>query len=131
NGVKEGDRILRIGDKQAATLMSAEAAANLLKGDPDTTVELELGSIMDGKRVLKLKRQLVRMPSVSEPRFLDVRLGIGYLQLLGFHETTLEELNLAISKLQSDGMRTSILDLRGNPADMFDVARQVVELVVA
>src|SRR5207244_5124046 len=77
------------------------------------------------------RRQVVRLASVSEPRFLDATQGIGFLQVVAFQETTLEELNLAIEKLQAQGMRALIMDLRGNPGGLFEVARQVVERFVS
>jgi carboxyl-terminal processing protease len=70
---------------------------------------------------------VVHVPSVSEPRFLDDRLGIAYLQIAGFQETTVPELDLAIAKLQSAGMRVLILDLRGNLGGLFETALQVTE----
>jgi carboxyl-terminal processing protease len=124
-----GDRILRIDGKSGAAL--AETAVELLRGEPGTTVEIEAQTGKKEPRVLKLKRQVIRLASVSEPRFLDLAQGIGYLQLLAFQESTVEELNLAIEKLQAQGMRALILDLRGNPGGLFDVARQVVERFVS
>ncbi|HEV3078649.1 MAG TPA: S41 family peptidase [Gemmataceae bacterium] len=129
NDLLYGDRILRIDGKSGLAL--AEAAVELLRGEPGTTVEIEAQTGKKEPRVLKLKRQVVRLASVSEPRFLDLAQGIGYLQLLAFQESTVEELNLAIEKLQAQGMRALILDLRGNPGGLFDVARQVVERFVS
>jgi carboxyl-terminal processing protease len=138
--LKKGDRILRIGNRQAST-MTAEEAADLLKGAPDTTVELEVRGLDAKSHVYKLRRQVVRLPSVSTPGFLpdpvrptsmpDPDQRIGYLQLFAFQENTIDELNEAIAKLQADGMRALVLDLRGNPGGLFDVARQVVERFVA
>jgi carboxyl-terminal processing protease len=132
NGLKKGDRILRIGNKSTVAL-SPEAAAELLKGDPETSIEVEIAQPGDMKpHALKLKRQIVRIPSVYVPDVpLDRELRVGYLQLLTFQETTVEELNLAIEKLQAQGMRALVLDLRGNPGGLFDVARQVVERFVS
>jgi carboxyl-terminal processing protease len=138
--LKKGDRILRIGNRQAA-MLTAEEAADLLKGAPETTIEVEVRGLDTKSHVYKLRRQVVRLPSVSTPAFLpdavrpasmaglDQR--IGYLQLLAFQENTIEELNEAIAKLQAEGMQALVLDLRGNPGGLFDVARQVVERFVA
>jgi carboxyl-terminal processing protease len=125
-GLKVHDRVLKIGDKPAANL-PVETAHELLKGKPDTTVELEVLGPGDARpRKVTLKRQVLHIPSVAEKGFLDRALGIGYVQILGFQETTLQELDLAIVKLQAAGMKVLILDLRGNLGGLFDVARQVV-----
>ena len=107
--------------------MAAAAANDMLKGEAGSKVELEVANGDKRPRVVQLKRELVRAPSVSDPRFLEERSGIGYLRILGFQEATVQELDLAITKLQVAGMKTLILDLRGNPGGLFDVALQVAE----
>src|SRR5262249_23514050 len=131
--INVGDKVIRIGSKSFTNVGPEDAAnaADLLRGDADTTVELEVKDRDNRPHVVTLRRQILRIPSVSEPRLLDRDRGIGYVQLLAFPENTLEELNEAIAKLQSLGMRALILDLRGNPGGLFEVARQVVERFVA
>ncbi len=130
-GVKAGDRVLRIGDRGAMGL-TADGARQLLGGEKGSTVEIELLGMFDMRaRVVKLQRRPLVIPSVSEPRFADPQSGIGYLQLTGFQETTVRELNAAVARLQAMGMRVLILDLRGNPGGLFYVARQVVERFIS
>src|SRR5262249_6821957 len=131
NGLKAGDRIARIGTKSALGL-SVEAATELLKGEVGTTVAVEVISPGDMKpRTVQLRRHYIHVPSLSEPRFLDQQMGVGYLQLVTFQESTLQELDEAILKLQEAGMRTLILDLRANQGGLFEVAVQVVERFVS
>jgi carboxyl-terminal processing protease len=123
--LKTGDRVLRINGRTTANL-SADAATELLKGNLDTTVKLEVLSVGDQRsRTLVLRRQLIHVPSVSMPRILEM--GVGYLQLVSFQETTPAELDDAILKLQMAGMKVLVLDLRGNAGGLFEEARQVVE----
>ena len=125
-----GDRIVRIENKTGSAL--ADSATELLKGESGTSVELVVQTGKKEPRLLKLRRQVVRLASVSEPR-LDgpPDKKVGFLQVVAFQETTLEELNLAIEKLQAEGMQALVLDLRGNPGGLFEVARQVVERFVS
>jgi carboxyl-terminal processing protease len=125
-GLKVGDQITRIGT-QSASQMSAERARELLKGEVDTTIDVEVTTSEMRPQFVQLKRLAVAVPSVSEPRFLDERREIGFLQLIAFQETTLAELNDAMQRLQAAGMRVLILDLRGNPGGPFDIAVRVVE----
>jgi carboxyl-terminal processing protease len=130
-GLKAGEQIVRVGNKLTSGML-AEAVAELLKGEADTTVVLEVVAAGQTKsREVELKRQVVHVPSLSEPRFLDDQLAIGYLQLVTFQETTVRELDLAILKLQQAGMRALILDLRGNQGGLFEVAIQVVERFIS
>jgi carboxyl-terminal processing protease len=126
-GVKVGDRVLRIAGKTIADLPT-ERAGELLQGEAGSGVELEVQGVGEAQpHFVQLRRQELVLPSVSEPRFIDERLGIGYLQLVGFQETTVQELDAAITQLQMDGMRVLVLDLRGNPGGLFDVAVQVAQ----
>ncbi len=129
-GLQQRSRITRIGTKLTAKL-PAEAAAELLKGEVNSIVELEVVNSKGVPRLVKLKRQVISVASVSDPRFLDEALRIGYLQLAGFQETTLRELDVAILRLQDAGMKVLILDLRGNGGGLVDVARHVVERFVS
>jgi C-terminal peptidase prc len=129
-GIKAGDHITRIGS-QSTSNMTTETALELLKGEADTTIDVEILTSAMQPQLVQLKRQYVLVPSVSEPRFLDERREIGLLQLVAFQTTTLAELDDAILRLQAAGMKVLILDLRGNPGGPFDIAVQVVERFLA
>jgi carboxyl-terminal processing protease len=130
-GLKLGDRLLRI-DRRLSKNLSSEGAAELLKGEVGSTVELEVmhpGETMP--RTVKLTRQAITLPSVVVAQMLEPGSGIGYLQLAGFQKTTLQEMDEAIARLKMEGMKVLILDLRGNPGGLFNVAVQVAERFLA
>lgn len=124
------DRLVRI-DKVPVSKMTPESALERLRGEPGTSVEVELQSPGRPPRTLKLAREAVALSSVSAPQFLDTVNGIGYLQLVGFQETTADEMEKAISDLKIRGMKVLILDLRGNPGGLFEVAVQIAERFLA
>jgi carboxyl-terminal processing protease len=129
-GLKPRQRITRVGDKLTAKL-PLEAVVELLKGQVDSEISLDV-DMGDGRpRTVKLRRQVITVASVSQPRFLDASLGIGYLQIAAFQETTVDELDRAISSLQGSGMKVLLLDLRGNLGGLVDVATQVVERFIS
>ena len=128
-GIQVDDRILRIDQKPVESL-SAESALEKLRGEPGTTVQLQVWIAATRQtRTLVLTREAVLIPSVSPPQCLEP--GIGYLQLTGFQETTVEEMQKAIQDLQLQGMKVLILDLRGNPGGLFEAAIQIAERFLA
>lgn len=126
-GLKAGSWLTRINQRSTVAL-TQEAAEDLLRGEVGSTVEVEvIGGDMRA-RVVKLTRQTVPLPSVSEPRLVGDRMfGIGYLQVIGFQESTVQEIDDALAKLQAAGMKVLILDLRGNPGGLVEVAIQIVQ----
>src|SRR5262249_43826193 len=126
-GVRTGDHVLRVAGRNLA-LLSPDTIAERLKGDLGSSVELEVLPYGEtAPRTIRLTRQAVHVPSVSEPRFVGDRMaGIAYVQIVAFQESTPRELDEALMKLQMAGVRALLLDLRGNPGGAADAAVQVV-----
>jgi carboxyl-terminal processing protease len=121
-GIQAGDHIVAVGQVTTAGLATDEAA-NLLQGAPGTTVQLWIQSPSDSApRRLVLKRRQVEVQSVSVADMASPSEGIGYVQLSGFQKSTLSELDRAVTSLQRHGMRSLILDLRGNPGGLLTSA---------
>jgi carboxyl-terminal processing protease len=57
--------------------------------------------------------------------YVDRPNQIGYIRLISFSETTADELRAALAKLQKDGLRGVILDLRTNPGGLLRSAVDV------
>jgi carboxyl-terminal processing protease len=69
----------------------------------------------------------VEVESVANVKMVDPAAGIGYLQLNGFQKTSTEELDKAIAVLRRQGMTSLVLDLRGNPGGLLNVAVEMAE----
>jgi carboxyl-terminal processing protease len=130
-GLKPGDHLVRVGRRPTAN-WTAETAAARLRGAPGSIVELEVLSPGYAEpRTLALARQAVPGPSVFAVDLLDPEAGVGYFHLLTFQHSTVQEINDALLRLQTDGMKVLILDLRGNPGGLFEVAVQVARRFLA
>ena len=70
-------------------------------------------------------RQKFAVQSIVDVRIQESSQGIGYLKLEQFAESTTQELDQALMKLHRQGMKSLILDLRGNPGGLLTTAISV------
>jgi carboxyl-terminal processing protease len=125
-GLKPNDRITRI-DGQPTENWSEEMAGARLQGKAGSSVEIELLSVGEmTPHSVKLMRQPVQVPSVEWEAV--PREGVGYIHVLTFQDTTVQELKDVILQLQTAQMKALVLDLRGNPGGSFKAAVQIAEM---
>jgi carboxyl-terminal processing protease len=128
-GVRAGDRIIVI-DGQVTSSMSTDQAANLLQGIEGSLAALTVVGT-DGKdRQMTVRRRRVDVPSVDQVAIVDRDKGIGYCRLTCFQKTTARDLDAALWKLQRDGMRSLIVDVRGNPGGLLVASVDAVDRFV-
>jgi carboxyl-terminal processing protease len=125
-GLKAGDEITRVGVREIRG-MSLDEAAGLLQGTEGTPVEITVHRADGSLRSFRMVRRHVEVESVSLVKMADPAAGIGYIQLNGFQKTSTEELDRAINALRRQGMRSLVLDLRGNPGGLLNVAVEIAE----
>ena len=128
-GVKVGDQIIKVAGF-AVRGLSLDEAASRLQGNEGTSVEITLLRADGSTRNLVLIRRHVEVESVAQARIVDPASGVGYVQLTGFQKSSAEELDRAITLLRRQGMRTLVLDLRGNPGGLLNVAVEIAERFV-
>jgi carboxyl-terminal processing protease len=125
-GLMSGDTIVKVAGRSIKGL-SLDEAANRLQGAEGTGVDIDIRR-KDGKIApFRLVRRHVDVESVNKARVVDPDSGIGYLQLAGFQKTSAEELEQAIAALSRQGMQVLVLDLRGNPGGLLNVAVEIAE----
>ncbi|HUT77588.1 MAG TPA: S41 family peptidase, partial [Polyangia bacterium] len=122
-GFKVGDRILRIGGESTINITTGEAA-NRLRGKPGTAVELEIERTDGTRRKVSVTRQRIPIESVTW-KMLDGK--VGYVELEAFQGNSAVEFAGALRALHAKGMKGLILDLRGNPGGLLDVAIKVAD----
>jgi len=130
SGIRRGDRIIAV-DGQSTLDLSTDKAANMLQGAEGTSVRLVLVSPSGQTRRIEVNRRRVDVPSVDKVRIIDRRNGIAYMQLACFQKTTCRDVDAALWKLHRDGMRSLIVDLRGNPGGLLVTAVEVVDKFVS
>ncbi|MBE7502156.1 MAG: S41 family peptidase [Verrucomicrobiales bacterium] len=131
-GIRSGQRIVRINDRDAAGMAAADAVV-LLRGVPGTEVRMTVEQPDNGARQEHtLKREIIKIETVTDARGgRDFKLGedrIGYVRLAQFGERTAGELETAIQRLEAQGMVGLVVDLRNNPGGLLDQAAKVCSL---
>lgn len=123
-GLRFGDRIIAVNGSLVAGLTSREIRG-LIRGPLGTTVRLTIER--SGKLInFDLRRAKIASPTVTNAFLLGN--GVGIIELSdGFSLTTPAEFDAALIKLKSEGMRSLILDLRGNPGGILESAIRVAE----
>jgi len=128
-GVRAGDRIQAI-DGQSTGNLTTDQAANLLQGADGSVVALTLAAADQQPRQLSVRRRLVEVPSVDQVGIIDAQYGIGYFKLTCFQKTTSRDLDAALWKLHREGMKSLVIDVRGNPGGLLVSAVEVVDRFV-
>lgn len=124
-GLRYGDRFLTIDGKDAKDWTSPEVSKNV-RGPKGTTVNVKVERAGASKPLeFNIVRGGVPLPSIRNSFMLND--GVGYVGLVGgFQGTTFDELDEAIENLKKQGMKSLILDLRGNPGGLLQQAIKVV-----
>ncbi len=79
---------------------------------------------------MNVRRRRVDVPSVDQVGLIDRENGVGYFKLNCFQKTTARDLDAALWKLQREGLRSLIIDLRGNPGGLLVAAVEAVNRFV-
>ena len=125
-GLRPSDYLTVI-DGQDVRTMSTDEAANLLSGVSGSQVTLTVVSRDGDSRTVTCTRRRVEVRSVPIVEMIDRDAGIGYIRLTGFQKSTPYEMDAALKKLQDQGLRKLIWDVRGNPGGLLDAAVQVLD----
>lgn len=121
-GLQVGDRIIAINGESIENVGS-EIAREKIRGEEGSEVTLTVIPAGSGiPKEIKVQRQSLRDPTVSKVAMLDSQRGIGYLFVSGFSLETIAEFDQAVEKLQKEGMKSLIVDLRFNPGGVLDAA---------
>ncbi len=125
-GLRFGDRIVAVNAQSVSGLDSSEVR-DRVRGPLGTSVRLtfERG---DGcfTRNVAIRRADVAQNSVSQSLMLEN--GVGYIALPdGFGYSTAAEVDLAFAALKRNGIKSLVIDLRGNGGGLMDQAILIAE----
>lgn len=129
-GVLPGDLILQI-DGKSTERIRIEDAVKTLRGAVGTEVTItvrHVGALAD--TTIRLVRAKISPASV-EYEMIDETEGIGYLRVSSFTAKVMDDMDAAVAELQKKDLRALVLDLRGNPGGLLDMAWKMADRFIA
>jgi carboxyl-terminal processing protease len=128
-GINAGDRIIQV-DTASTRGWKIDQVSSRLKGEPGTKVTAKFARPgWSDPITATFTRRIIRIPAVPFGIMLDGK--IGYVPVQNFNETSSPELAQQIVRLQNEGAKGLVLDLRGNPGGFLDQALEMSNLFLA
>lgn len=129
-GLKAGESIVRV-EEAKTTEVSPDYVADLLRGPDQSFVSITVLDKAGNARDLRVQRRRVEVPCVDNVHIVDAASGIGYLRLTNFQRTTTRDVEKALWDLQRQGMKSLIIDVRGNPGGLLTAAVEVADRFIS
>ncbi len=123
-GILPGDLIISVdGVQYEADDMSV--MAKKIKGEIGSTVKLEILRDKETKE-FELKRESIKTNPVEGKKLQN---NIGYIQFSSFDEGTAEDFKNKYKELESQGIKSLIIDLRNNGGGIVDEALEIADYI--
>jgi len=126
-GIRAGDRIVKIeGKKVAGVGYKNENVFKSLRGTKGSKVNITIYRPGNPKLMdFTIVRDKIPIYSVDASYMASPE--VGYIKINRFGGTTTDEYDAAYQKLQKQGMKNLIIDLRGNPGGYLKTAIELAE----
>jgi carboxyl-terminal processing protease len=124
-GLRVGDRIIMVDDSiVAGNQITSDKIRKMLRGPRGSEVSV---TVLRGNTSKEFVIRRGFIPLFSLDAAYVVAPQTGYIKLNKFSETTYEEFMEALEKLQKQGIKKLILDLRGNGGGILDEAVEMAD----
>jgi carboxyl-terminal processing protease len=125
-GIQTGDQIIEV-DGKTTEGWKNDQAVKALRGEAGSKIGITIrrAGITDPLKY-NLTRAQIHMRSVPQGTMFDA--GVGYISLNPVSETSAEELRQEIASMKGKGMKSLVMDLRGNPGGLLDQGVKVSDL---
>ncbi|MCC6132693.1 MAG: S41 family peptidase [Acidobacteria bacterium] len=125
-GIRAGDMIDKV-EGEPIDDLPIDAIVKKLKGPKGTKVRVTI--IRPGlAEPLQMTVTRAEIPTNSVSHAFMLEPGIGYIRLKDFTATTVPEVTEALEKLEKQGMKKLVFDLRSNPGGLLDQAIGVSDI---
>lgn len=125
-GVQVGDKFIKVDDSIAIAgiKIKPDRVRSLLRGLANSKVQVTLLRGAVEKKVM-IQRGTIPVPTVDVSYMIAP--GTGFIRINRFGEPTYEEFMQQLERLQAQGMKQLILDLRGNGGGLLKEATDIAD----
>jgi carboxyl-terminal processing protease len=128
-GIMSGDVILSI-NNQALAGMKMANSVDLMKGTSGSQMKVRIYRDGKGERDFTMTRRKIRVWTVNDTKILNGT-DIGYFSLSRFSQSSTAEVDQALNALYNKGMKSLIIDLRGNPGGLLTTCVEISDRFLA
>jgi carboxyl-terminal processing protease len=125
-GLKAGEYITRV-EGSRTNEANPDYVADLLRGPEQSYVSITVVDAAGVAREMNVVRRRVEVPCVDNIHMVDAESGVGYFRLTNFQRTTTRDVEKALWDLHKQGMKSLIIDVRGNPGGLLTAAVEVAD----
>lgn len=126
-GILPGDIIYKVND-ESVTGEDLSKVVGMMKGEEGTSVTITI--VREGEAdpiEFKVTREKIEVPTI-ESQMLDNK--IGYIVISQFDEVTVDQFITAVNKLEKDGMKGLIVDVRNNPGGLLSSVVKILDRIL-
>jgi carboxyl-terminal processing protease len=125
-GVKAGDMILSVGDKDISG-MSVEQAVGLIRGDIGTSVTFKIyRPLTKETKSFTIIRQEIKIPTIDT----ETKNGVFVIHLYNFSAESPEMFRKALVEFTKSNSKYLMIDLRGNPGGYLESSVQIASYFI-
>ena len=125
-GIQADDEIMAV-DGEAVKEMQPEMVAMKIRGEVGSQVVLTIHRAGEPDKDYTITRDVIKVHTAAEQMLPD---SIGYIRIASFGERTGEEFKECYGRLEEQGMKGLIIDLRENPGGLVTSCVEVANMVV-
>ena len=127
-GLVCGDEILAI-DGQTVVGLNSQQCSEKMRGEPGTQVVFRVKKLRSGEEVdITVTRERIKLGDIEYAGMLEN--NVGYISQNGFSDGVGAEFRQKVIELKKQGMKTLVLDLRGNGGGLMNEAAEIVSVLV-
>ena len=122
-GILQGDKIIKVDDKDVTALKDENMVVKMIKGPEDTKVKITVFRPSEGiSKDFDIVRKRIKIVNIRSEVLQN---NIGYIRIVMFDSDIAADFEKHLSGLLSKGIKGLIIDLRDNPGGAYE---QVVKI---